>query len=272
MGARAMADHDASGVGNARYASVVEARSARPDGRRGGAAAGPDGPRRGAFMTIEGPDGAGKSSQADRLVTRLRAAGRVVTQVREPGGTPLAEALRVILNETADHDPWSDALLFNAARAQLMRRVIRPALERGELVVGDRHADSTLAYQGYGSGLDQDELRRLDAFATGDVAPDLTILLDLPVEVGLVRRAEGAASGHTRWEDPTQHDRAFHERVRRGYLALAAAQPDRWRVVDADRPPAVIAAEVADLVQDWLAAHDHEAPGEPTTGGLRIKR
>ena len=90
-------------------------------------------------------------------------------------------------------------------------------------MVGDRHTDSTLAYQGYGSGLDLDELRRLDAFATGDVAPDLTILLDLPVEVGLARRAEGAASGHTRWEDPTQHDRAFHERVRRGYLTLAHA-------------------------------------------------
>ncbi len=192
----------------------VEARSARRGGRRGRERAGPDGPRPGAFLTIEGPDGAGKSSQADRLVAHLRAAGWVVTQVREPGGTPLAEAVRVLVNQTGDHDPWSSALLFNAARAQLVRRVIGPALARGELVVGDRHTDSTLAYQGYGSGLDLEELRRLDAFASGDVAPDLTILLDLPVEVGLERRAEGAASGHTRWEDPTQHDRAFHERVR----------------------------------------------------------
>jgi len=249
----------------------VEARSARRGGRRGREAPGPEGPRRGAFITIEGPDGAGKSSQADRLTARLRAAGHVVTQVREPGGTPLAEAVRVIVNGPADHDPWSSALLFNAARAQLVRRVIGPALARGELVVGDRHADSTLAYQGYGSGLDLDELRRLDAFATGDVAPDLTILLDLPVEVGLVRRAQGAASGHTRWEDPAHHDRAFHERVRRGYLALARAEPRRWRVVDGDRAPGIVAAEVGDLVDAWLAGPDGEARIEPASTGVRIR-
>ena len=204
-------------------------------------------------------------------MARLRATGRAVTQVREPGGTPLAEAVRGLVNGTADHDPWSSALLFNAARAQLVRRVIGPALARGELVVGDRHTDSTLAYQGYGSGLDLDDLRRLDAFASGDVAPDLTILLDLPVEVGLERRAEGAASGHTRWEDPKQHDRAFHERVRQGYLALAAAEPGRWRVVDADRSPAAIAGEVGGLVDAWLAARD-ERRDEPASAAVRINR
>ena len=271
MGARAMADHDASGAGGARYASAVEARSARRGGPRGREAAGRAGPGHGAFITIEGPDGAGKSSQADRLVARLRAAGRIVTQVREPGGTPLAEAVRGLVNGTADHDPWSSALLFNAARAQVVRRVIGPALARGELVVGDRHTDSTLAYQGYGSGLDLDDLRRLDAFASGDVAPDLTILLDVPVEVGLERRAEGAASGHTRWEDPKQHDRAFHERVRQGYLALAAAEPGRWRVVDADRSPAAIAGEVGGLVDAWLAARD-ERRDEPASTAVRINR
>lgn len=248
----------------------MEARSARRGGRRGPEASGPEGPRHGAFITIEGPDGAGKSSQADRLVARLRAGGRVVTQVREPGGTPLAKAVRALVNQPADHDPWSSALLFNAARAQLVRRVIGPALGRGELVVGDRHTDSTLAYQGYGSGLDLDELRRLDAFATGDVAPDLTILLDLPVEVGLARRAAGAASGHTRWEDPTQHDRAFHERVRRGYLTLAHAEPSRWRIVDADRAAGVVAAQVGDLVETWLAELEHEAPNEPASTAVRI--
>ena len=203
-------------------------------------------------------------------MARLRAGGRVVTQVREPGGTPLAKAVRALVNQPADHDPWSSALLFNAARAQLVRRVIGPALGRGELVVGDRHTDSTLAYQGYGSGLDLDELRRLDAFATGDVAPDLTILLDLPVEVGLARRAAGAASGHTRWEDPTQHDRAFHERVRRGYLTLAHAEPSRWRIVDADRAAGVVAAQVGDLVETWLAELEHEAPNEPASTAVRI--
>jgi dTMP kinase len=266
-----MADHDASRGGTARYASAVEARSARRGGRRGREASGPEGPRHGTFITIEGPDGAGKSSQADRLVARLRSRGRVVTQVREPGGTPLAEAVRVLVNGAADHDPWSSALLFNAARAQLVRRVIGPALARGELVVGDRHTDSTLAYQGYGSGLDLDELRRLDAFASGDVAPDLTILLDLPVEVGLVRRAEGAAAGHTRWEDPAQHDRAFHERVRRGYLALAHAEPSRWRIVDADRAAAAVAADVGRLVDAWLATVDAASADEPAGGAVRIK-
>jgi dTMP kinase len=252
----------------------VEARSARRGGRSGRETAGRGDPARGLFLTLEGPAGAGKSSPADRLATRLRAAGRVVTQVREPGGTPLAEALRVTLMQTADHDPWSSALLFNAARAQLVRRVIGPALERGDLVVGDRHTDSTLAYQGYGSGLDLDDLRRLNDFAVGDVAPDLTILLDLPVEVGLARRAEGAAIGHTRFEDLAQHDRAFHERVRRGYLAMAAARPSRWRVVDGDRPSAAIAAEVGDLVDTWLAqvAPPLRPGGEPAGAAVRIKR
>lgn len=249
----------------------MEARSARRGGRRGRLAPGPGGPRGGVFITIEGPDGAGKSSQADRLVARLRAGGRAVTQVREPGGTPLAEAVRVLVNGPADHDPWSSALLFNAARAQLVRRVIGPALARGEVVIGDRHADSTLAYQGYGSGLDLDGLRRLDAFATGDVAPDLTILLDLPVEVGLVRRVEGAASGHTRWEDPAQHDRAFHERVRQGYLAMARAQPARWRVVDADRPPDAVASDVGALVDAWLGSFGETARIEPSGAAVRIR-
>ncbi|HTS15321.1 MAG TPA: dTMP kinase [Candidatus Sulfotelmatobacter sp.] len=251
----------------------MEARSTRRGGRRGRAAVGPHGVGGGIFITLEGPDGAGKSSQADRLAARLRAEGHVVMQVREPGGTPLAEAVRALVNGPADHDPWSSALLFNAARAQLVRRVIGPALARGEVVVGDRHTDSTLAYQGYGSGLDLDELRRLDQFAVGDVGPDLTILLDLPVDVGLARRAEGAASGHTRWEDPTQHDHRFHERVRHGYLALAAAEPERWRVVDADRAPDVIGAEVGDLVVAWLAGRGSAAArGEPAAAAVRITR
>jgi len=230
----------------------------------------------GLFLTLEGPDGAGKSSQAERLVGRLRTAGYAVTAVREPGGTPLAEAVRTGLMAMAAHDPRSDALLFNVARASLVDEVIRPALERGDLVVGDRHADSTLAYQGYGSGLDLAELRRLDAFATGGLRPDLTILLDLPVSVGLARRARGATSGHTRFEDPAYHDQAFHERVRRGYLAMAAAEPTRWRVVDADRPVATLAAELVALVSAWLGERGFRpttpaAGDEPTGPGVRIR-
>jgi dTMP kinase len=231
----------------------------------------------GLFLTLEGPDGAGKSSQAHRLHARLRAGGYAVTAVREPGGTPLAEAVRAHLMATSDHDPRSDALLFNAARASLVREVVSPALAHGDLVIGDRHADSTLAYQGYGSGLDLAELGRLNAFATDGLRPDLTILFDLPAAVGLARRAAGAASGHTRFEDPAQHDLAFHERVRLGYLAMAAAEPARWRVLDADRAAGAIAADVVAVVTAWLAERGF-APaagplaGEPAAAALRMRQ
>lgn len=257
----------------------VQTRAASRGGRRAAAEATTGRPRvpGGPFLTLEGPDGAGKSSQADRLVAGLRAAGFAVTQVREPGGTALGEAARVQLMGATDHEPRTDALLFNAARAKLVHDVIRPALARGDLVVGDRHTDSTLAYQGYGSGVDLADLRRVNAFATDGLRPDLTILLDLPVAVGLARRATGGASGHTRFEDPAQHDAAFHERVRRGYLAMAAAEPARWRVVDADRPVARVAAALVALVTAWLAeigfpAARTVAGGEPAAASLRMRR
>ena len=133
------------------------------------------------------------------------------------------------------HSGAADALLFNAARAQLVATVIRPALERGEFVICDRYADSTLAYQGYGSGVRLDALRALAAVSTGGLVPDRTILFDVPVSVGLERRRHGPDDQQTRFEDDSRHDRAFHERVRSGYLAMAAEEPDRWRVVDAAR-------------------------------------
>ncbi|HMJ80340.1 MAG TPA: dTMP kinase [Candidatus Dormibacteraeota bacterium] len=207
---------------------------------------------RGRFITLEGPDGAGKSSQADRLVSALRDAGSTVRQVREPGGTPLGEAVRELLMAAAPHDARSDALLFNAARATLVAEVIRPALERGEIVVCDRYADSTLAYQGHGGGLDVAELDRINAWSTGGLVPDLTILFDVPVEQGLARRAGGPRTGRTRFEDPAYHDAAFHERVRAGYRRMAAADPARWRVIDASRSPDRVAAELLALVTAWL--------------------
>src|SRR5574337_1669981 len=209
--------------------------------------------RRGRFITLEGPDGAGKSSRAKGLAAWLRGRDWRVTLTREPGGTPLGEGVReLLLHSGAARSARSDALLFAAARAEHVATVIRPALERGEIVVCDRFGDSTLAYQGYGGGEDLAELEHLVAYATGGLRPDLTLLLDLGVETGLTRRAGGPAAGQTRFEDAGLHDRAFHERVRAGFLALAGAEPERWRVIDAARSPARVAAEVEAAVGAWL--------------------
>jgi dTMP kinase len=195
------------------------------------------------FLTVEGPDGAGKTSQVERLRDRATDAGFDVLVTREPGGTPAGERIRDILLDPNGHarlDARTDALLFNAARAQLVAEVVRPGLARGQLVIATRFADSTLAYQGFGAGLPLDELRALELVATGGLEPVLTILLDVPVEVGLARK-----SGHevTRFE--TEFDAAFHRRVRDGFLALAAAEPARFAVVDASRPEDEVAARVA---------------------------
>ena len=190
--------------------------------------------RRGRFVTLEGPDGAGKSVVTRSIADALAPSGLAVTVVREPGGTPLGEAIRTILMDSRlRHSGPGDAMLFNAARAQLVAEVIGPALERGELVICDRYADSTLAYQGYGSGVELTALRAVAAVSTGGLVPDRTILFDVPVEVGLERRRHGPGDQQTRFEDEARHDRAFHERVRAGYLEMAAADPSRWRVVDA---------------------------------------
>lgn len=184
----------------------------------------------GLFITIEGPEGAGKTTQAARLARFLEGQGQSVTLVREPGGTELGERLREILLERRSAGtilPRADALLFNASRAQLVDEVIRPALERGAVVIATRFTDSTLAYQGYGLGLPLDELRAVERFATGGLAPGRTVLLDVPVEVGLSRKG---IRERTRFE--AAYDRGFHERVRAGFLELARADPNRIRVVD----------------------------------------
>jgi dTMP kinase len=204
------------------------------------------------FITFEGPEGSGKSTQAAILVERLRAAGREVVAVREPGGTPAGEQIRAILlgeGGAVSIDPRSDALLFNASRAQLVADVIRPALARGAVVIADRFADSTLAYQGYGSGLPLEELRALISFATAGLTPDLTLLFDLPVEEGLARKS---GSGRTRFEEG--FDVAFHTRVADGFRALAAASPERWHTFDARRPAADLTTAVAAVVEAALAA------------------
>jgi len=187
---------------------------------------------RGVFLTIEGPEGAGKTSQAERLRRRAAAAGIEIVVTREPGGTVVGERVReILLDPAARHAPRTDALLFNAARAQLVRTVIRPALDRGAVVVSTRFADSTLAYQGYGAGLPLAELRVLERFAIGGLRPDRTILLDVPAEVGLERKG----ADRTRFESAFDVD--FHGRLRDGFLELAAAEPDRFVVIDATAGP-----------------------------------
>lgn len=186
---------------------------------------------RGRFITLEGSEGSGKTTAARHLADWLRARGEPVVLTGEPGGTPLGEEVRRIVlhlrDLSDDLDPRTDALLYAAARAQHTARVILPALERGQHVVCARYLDSSMAYQGAGYGNDPVELRRLQAFATYDTLPDLTILIDVPVEIGLGRKRHGPWN---RFED-TQSV-AFFETVRRAYLDIAAAEPQRFRVVD----------------------------------------
>jgi dTMP kinase len=199
-------------------------------------------PRRGWFITVEGPDGAGKTTQAEALADRLRERGIDVLLTREPGGTAVGERIREILldggGERAATEPLTDAFLFNAARRQLVVDVVRPALGAGRTVVCARYADSTLAYQGYGAGVPLERLRELERAATDGLVPDLTILLDLTVEAGLGRKGPDEI---TRFEG---FDLAFHRRVRNGFLALAAASPERFVVVDATRPAGEVATAV----------------------------
>jgi dTMP kinase len=208
---------------------------------------------RGIFITLEGPDGAGKSTQAVLLAERIRASGREVVLTREPGGTALGERIRDVLMYAQDgsHDALSDALLFNAARARQVSEVIRPALERGAVVVCDRFSDSTLAYQGYGGGVPQDQLRALKLIAIGDIAPDRTVPVDVSVEAGLKRRETGSSADLTRFEtDAGEHGASFHERVGDGYRRLAHDEPKRWRVVDGSAGPDSVAQSVWSAVAD----------------------
>lgn len=216
---------------------------------------------RGAFITFEGPEGGGKSTQMRRLAEWLRARGCEVVCVREPGGTPIGEAIRGLLQHDHAGEPpvaECEVFLFLASRAHLSRTVIRPALERGACVLCDRYADSTLAYQGYGRGFPVETLRALNAFAIGDCVPDRTFLLDLEVEQGFARLAArhgaDAAAGPDRME---REEAAFHHRVREGFLDLARAEPRRWRVISAagteDDVAGAIARE-ADDVLDHLRA------------------
>ena len=190
------------------------------------------------FITLEGPEGSGKSSQMPPLVEFLRRMGKEVLPTREPGGTPISDQVRAVLTrlENTSMHPRTEVLLFLAARAQLVEEVIRPALNAGKIVISDRYADSTLAYQGYGHGASLEQLQSLLKFATGGVKPDLTLLLDLDIEKGLNRKRLGGDE----WNRLDAYALAFHQRVRQGYLELAQAEPQRWVLIDAARPPEIV--------------------------------
>jgi dTMP kinase len=206
----------------------------------------------GRFITLEGPEGSGKSTAARHLAEWLRGRVPEVVLTHEPGGTPLGEEVRRLLLHLRDVsdalDPRADALLFAAARAQHVARVIRPALERGAWVVCARFVDSSFAYQGGGYGNDMAELRRLQAFATGGLMPELTILLDVPVEIGLARTRRRAE--WNRFEDT--EGRAFFEQVRATYRRLAESEPERFRVVDGSGTVEESDAAIRALVEPLL--------------------
>jgi dTMP kinase len=223
------------------------------------------------FITLEGGEGAGKTTQGRRLIERLREAGYVARLTREPGGTPLAGAIRALLlqpeasvqalataglttdgEEAEEMLPISEVLLLSAARAQHVER-IREWLEAGEVVVSDRYADATRAYQGAARGLAMETILAAERMATGGLTPDLTLLFDLRVEVGQQRRQQARASGGE-WNRLDSEALAFHERVREGYLALAAAEPQRWVVLDATLPPDALAERVWEVVRERLPA------------------
>jgi len=197
------------------------------------------------FITIEGPDGSGKSTQARLLADHLAGQGYDVLFTREPGGTEIGDQIRrVIMSlDNKQMSPQAEFLLFSASRAQLVREVIQPKLAAGGVVVCDRFYDSSLAYQGYGHQLDLDQLRSVTEFVTAGLVPDLTLLLDLPSQVGLNRRREAGL-----WNRLDDYDLAFHERVRTGYQQLAQAEPRRWVVVDATRSKAEIQSKMQEAV------------------------
>lgn len=206
------------------------------------------------FLTLEGPEGSGKTTQIALLQRWLESEGHVVLCTREPGGTPIGEQIRQVLHDVGNAAmcPTTEALLYSAARAQLVHQVIRPALARGEIVISDRFAESTFAYQGYGRGLALDTLATVTAFATGGLRPDLVIYLDLDVTVGLERKLRDRREGRGEWNRMDQLAETFYRRVREGYLRMAQGEPDRWLVVDATQSIADIHAHIRRRVRSML--------------------
>ena len=201
------------------------------------------------FITFEGPDGSGKTTQISPLSDYLIQNGYSVLITREPGGTVIGDQIRQVLSDlknTGMH-PRSETLLFLAARAQLVEQVIKPNLEKGFIVLSDRYADSTMAYQGYGHQNDLGQIKNLINFATGGLKPDLTLLFDMDVEEGLQRKAHGSE-----WNRLDAYSLEFHQRVRKGYHILAESEPQRWVKIEAGQSPEKIRAAIREAVQARL--------------------
>jgi dTMP kinase len=209
----------------------------------------------GAFITFEGIEGTGKSTQIALLAAHLSAQGAAVTLTREPGGTPIGDEVRRILLDPANTalDPKAELLLYAAARAQHLAELVVPARSAGKIVLCDRFSDATLAYQGYGRGLDLGLIGELDRIVTDGMRPDLTILLDIEAEAGLLRargrNSRGGLEAEARFEN---EQLSFHERVRRGYLELARREPGRFRIVDASPAPETVQETIRRIVDEML--------------------
>jgi len=208
------------------------------------------------FITFEGPEGSGKTTQMELLRDYLKERGYPVLDTREPGGTNIGDQIRAILLDSQNIDmlPASEALLFSAARAQIVNQVIRPHLAQGGIVLCDRYADSTLAYQGYGHGLNLEMLHTITTLATGGLKPDLTVYLDIDIEEGLRRKLAAHKAGQSEWNRLDRQETAFHRRVREGYLQMAVREPDRWLVIDATQPVDAIQASIRAGVEAKLDA------------------
>ncbi len=206
----------------------------------------------GLFITLEGPEGSGKSTQLPLLVSWLEGLGYPVLRTREPGGTRIGERIRDLLHDPqhTEMNSRAEILLYSASRAQLVAEVVRPALAAGKIVVCDRYFDSTYAYQGYGRGLPLEDLRSITHFATGGLTPDLTLYLDLDPEVGLRRRLSGGGEMNRLDCEALE----FHRRVRAGYLELAAAEPQRWLIIAADAPIETVRERVCAVLCPKLPA------------------